>query len=105
MATEIEAYVYDDPFQEFVIQADNGGAAIAAAQIGLNANLLAGSGNVFTGRSGWQLDTSTAATTATLAAKILGLSRDPENDFGNFAKVRVLINNHLKILGGTGAGV
>jgi len=105
VATEIEAFVYDDPMQEFVVQADNGGGAIAAAQVGLNANLLAGSGNTFTGRSGWQLDTSSAATTATLAAKILGLARIPENDFGDFAKVRVLLNNHLKILGGSGAGV
>ncbi len=93
VATEIEALVYDDPFQEFIAQVD-GVAGLVEANVGLLAALVAGAGNNFTGRSAWQIDQSTLAVTITLQVRVLGLSRDPENEFGQFAKARVIIHRH-----------
>ena len=55
VATEIEALVYDDPMQEFIAQVDDT-LGLVEAEVGLNANLVAGAGNNFTGRSAWQID-------------------------------------------------
>ena len=96
VATEIEAYVYDDPMQEFVAQVD-GVAGMIEADVGLNANLVAGAGNNFTGRSAWQIDNTGVAVTATLQVRLLGLARavsESENDYGQFAKARCFINRH-----------
>lgn len=89
---EPEALVYDDPRQEFVIQV-SGSAGLVAADVGQMANFVAGAGNAFTGRSAFLLNQATLAGTS-LQLRILGLSRIPENDYGQFAKARVLINNH-----------
>jgi hypothetical protein len=92
--------VADDPNIIFEVQdSGNGGTPLAASNIGDNANLISGTGNGFI--SGWQLDPSTAATTATLQLKIFGLVRTSDNAFGNYAKVLVKINNHVY---GTGTG-
>jgi len=93
-ATEIEAYVYDDPNQEFVAQVDDT-LGLEEGEVGFNANLVAGAGNDFTGRSGWQIDKTGMAATATFQVKILGLARQPENDYGQYAKARCRINRHL----------
>jgi hypothetical protein len=92
--------VADDPNIIFEVQdSGNGGTPLAASNIGDNANLISGTGNGFI--SGWQLDPSTAATTATLQLKVFGLVRTSDNAFGNYAKVLVKINNHVY---GTGTG-
>lgn len=93
VATEIEALVHDDPLTEFIGQVDDT-LGLVVAEVGLNANLVAGTGNNFTGRSGWQIDKTGMATGITLQVRILGLSRQPNNDFGQFAKARVFINRH-----------
>ena len=96
VATEIEAFVYDDPFQEFVAQVD-GAAGMIEADVGLNANLVAGAGSNFTGRSAWQIDNTGVATTITFQVRLLGLARAvsaSENDYGQFAKARCYINRH-----------
>ncbi len=87
-----EALVYDDPRQEFVIQV-SGSAGLVVANVGLLANFVAGAGSAFTGRSAFELD-QTSLNASARQLRILGLSRIPENDFGEFAKARVLINNH-----------
>lgn len=92
-ATEIEALVYDDPQQLFVGQVDDS-AGLVEAEVGLNANLVAGSGNDFTGQSGWQIDKTGMATTITFQVRILGLARMPDNDYGQYAKALVRINRH-----------
>lgn len=84
--------VCDDPEQVFEIQEDSVGGALAAADIGLNADLVAGTGSTVSKRSGFQLDTSTKATTATLQLRILGLQRRVDNEIGANAKVLVRIN-------------
>jgi len=86
-----EALVYDDPRMEFVIQVSSTGLVVA--DVGQLANFVLGAGNAFTGRSGYLLDQASLNPTAR-QLRILGLSRVPENDYGEFAKARVLINNH-----------
>ena len=63
-----------------------------AAASGLNANLVAGANNGFL--SGWQLDSNTAASGATLQLRLWGLARRADNAFGASAKWLVTINNH-----------
>ena len=87
-----EALVYDDPRQEFIIQV-SASAGLVVADGGQLANFVSGAGNAFTGRSAFELDQTTLNASAR-QLRILGLSRIPENDFGEFAKARVLINNH-----------
>jgi hypothetical protein len=84
--------VADDPNLLFSIQEDAVGGALAATNIGQNADLIAGTGSAYTHRSGWQLDSSTAATTATLQCRIEGFVRSPDNSIAANAKVLVRIN-------------
>lgn len=100
-AASTAAYVLvsTDPDQLYSIQ-DNTG--IAAADIGLNANMTTGSGNAYSKRSGFTLDAATKATTATLALKIVGLQPMPNNDFGAYNKVLVKINNSTEVSGAAG---
>lgn len=84
--------VCDDPEQVFEIQEDSVGGALAAADIGLNADLIAGTGSTVSKKSGFMLDTSTKAVTATLQLRILGLQRRADNEMGANAKVLVRIN-------------
>lgn len=80
-------FVCDDPNQLYAIQEDSVGGALAAASAAFeNADLVAGAGSTVTGFSGWQLDSSTAATTSTLQLRILGLLRGPDNVIGVNAK-------------------
>lgn len=92
VATEIEAFVYDDKDMEFVGQVN--GVGLLEADVGLMANLVAGAGNNFTGRSGWQVNATGIAVTVTFQVRILGLARMLENDYGVSAKARVLIHRH-----------
>lgn len=95
-AASTAAYVYvaDDPDLVFEVQEDAVGGALAAADVGLNADLVAGTGSTATGYSGFQLDTSTKATTNTLQLRILGFVQRPNNEIGANAKVLVSINLH-----------
>lgn len=97
------ALVVDDPNVVFEVQEVSGGTALAAADIGLNTNGVAGTNNGYV--SGWELDNAAEATTATLNCKILGLVQRSDNAIGEHAKWLVTINNH-QLKGGTGtAGV
>jgi hypothetical protein len=91
-STDAYVLVTDDPMQLFEIQEDSVGGALAAADIGLNADLVAGTGNAYTKRSGFMLDTSTKATTATLQLRIVGLVDRADNEVGSNAKVLVRLN-------------
>lgn len=85
--------VCTDHAQVYEVQEDGVGGQLAAADIGLNADIIVAAGSTTTRRSGTMLDTSTKLTTATLPLKIIGLSPRPNNDFGAYAKVLVKINN------------
>jgi hypothetical protein len=95
-STERIAFVADDPDLEFEIQADG---AIAAVDIGLNANLIyTNAGSTVTGLSGAELNSATEATTAAFQMKIIGTADNPDRaDLGSdWTVVRVRINNHTE---------
>ena len=89
----------------FEIQEDGVGGAIAAADIGLNADIIVAAGSSYTKRSGVMLDTSTKATTATLALRIFGLAQRPDNALSANAKVLVTLNNTTESPGTASAGL
>lgn len=93
-AASTAAYVLvdDNPQTEFEIQEDSVGGALTAASVGLNADLIAAAGNTYTRTSGFMLDSSTAATTATLQVRIVGFMQRADNELGANAKVLVRIN-------------
>lgn len=93
-STDRLVYVVDDPNVVFEIQEVSGGTALTAADVGLNANVVVGTGSSTTGWSAMELDNASEATTATLQLKILGLSPRPDNAIGEHAKWLVKINNH-----------
>lgn len=98
--------VCDDPSQIYEVEAVTGANAsysFALANVGLNADLSTVAGSTSTGASAAALDMSTAAATATLQFKILGVVQRPDNEpTGNATKVLVKINN-ATLGGGTGA--
>jgi hypothetical protein len=87
-------WVADDPDLVFEVQEDAVGGALAAVDVGLNADWIDGTGSTVTGLSAVQLDTSTKATTNTLQLRILGFSQRVGNEIGANAKVLVSINLH-----------
>lgn len=92
--------VSDDPNIVYEIQEVSGGTALAAAQVGLNANLIAGTNTGYV--SGWEVDNSGEATGATLQVQLLGLVQRSDNAFGEHAKWKVRINYHQYTAGQAG---
>lgn len=96
-STERYVWVADDPDLVFEVQEDGVGGALAAADVGLNADWIAGTASTVTGLSGAMLDTSTKATTNTLQLRILGFKQSVDNEVGSAnAKVLVSINLHSR---------
>lgn len=106
-AASTEAYVLvdDNPATEFEIQEDSVGGALTVDSVGLNAALVAGNGSTYTRTSGWMLDSSTAATTAALQVRIVGLMQRADNEIGDYAKWLVRINEPTEMGLSTGTGV
>lgn len=102
-ATKTQNYwvgVCDDPWVLFEFQEDSIGNNLAATDLGNNINLVAGTNNGYL--SGWMLDSSTAATGATLQMKLYALSQRSDNAIGQYAKWLCLVNNHELKVGSTG---
>jgi hypothetical protein len=89
-ATEIIAYVYDDPYIVYKIQS---AGTPAQTSIGECADVVAGAGSTTTGRSGFSLNGTMSNGTAT--CKILALHDTPDNSMAQYAVLEVLINEHL----------
>lgn len=89
----------------FEIQEDAVGGAIAAADIGLNADIIVAAGSSYSKRSGVMLDTSTKATTATLGLRIRGLAQRPDNELSANAKVLVSLNDTTETPGTASDGI
>ncbi len=89
-ATEIIAYVYDDPYIVYKIQS---AGTPAQTNIGNCADVVAGAGSTTTGRSGFSLNGTMANGTAT--CKILALHDTPDNSMAQYAVLEVLINEHV----------
>lgn len=96
--TDWYVMVVDDPNVVFEVQ-EIDGTPLDATAVGKNANLSVGTNNGFV--SGWQLDSATEDTEATLQVKLLGLAQRIDNAFGDYAKWLVKINNH-ELSAGTG---
>lgn len=78
----------------FEVQADAGGTALAATDVGLHACLKVGTTSTYI--SDWTLDTSdTPANDPSNQLKIMGFSKRPDKEIGAYAVVEVLINNHI----------
>lgn len=86
-------YVADHPEQQFAI-VDDGVSALAATDVGQNANLTVGTVNAFTNVDSTSMNT-TVNTTSTFQLKILGLLDTPGNALGAYATWKVQINNHV----------
>lgn len=84
--------VCDDPNLVFAIQEDSVGGAMVSGASSRNADLVAGSGSTVTSQSGWMLDSSTLAVTATLQLRIMRLLQETDNAVGTYAKWLVRLN-------------
>jgi len=90
VATDIIAYVYDDPYTVFKVQS---AGSPAQTNIGNCADAVAGAGSTTTGQSGFEISGTMAAGAAT--CKLIALVDSPENAFWANAVMEVLINEHL----------
>ena len=94
-ATDIVAFITDDPNQIYEVRSNNSGAS-AQTDVGNTAEISYSAGATPNYISRTTLDDSTLAT-ATQQLKIVGVSRDPENSDLSSANVvwRVVINEHF----------
>ena len=88
------AYVADDPGGRVVLQEDSVGGALAATDVGSNVNFIVANPNTVTGRSQVMIDSSTAATTATLPLKLVELYSTDDNTIGDYARWVCSFNTH-----------
>lgn len=82
-STQAILFVLDDPNAEFEVRQVAGGTPLTANDIGLNANIVVGTGSTFTGWSGMALDNTGEAVTNTLDVKIIGMVNRADNDPGS----------------------
>ena len=78
--------VADDYNLLFAVEEDAVGGALATTDIGNNADLAAGTGSVYTKRSGYMLDSSTKATTSA-QVRIVGFDQTIGNTIGGTGPV------------------
>ncbi len=76
------AYVVDNPFATFLIQAN---ASVTAGDLGLNFNVTAAGGDVDSvyGVSRYALQASTRTSAINTAVKLVGLANIPDNNWGD----------------------
>lgn len=95
-ASDIIAFVVDDPNVVFEVQADD---TFPVADLFGNFDIVdqATTGDTSSGRSNVELDVTTGATTTTLPLKAIDISQDPDNDDVASANtnVMVVIQNHI----------
>ena len=93
-ASDITAFVVDDPDAVFLVDAD---ATFARADIFKNYSLTTVSGNTKTGISSQQLDVDVSGTDTTFVVQAIDISQDPDNSDVSAANGNVLvrINNHF----------
>ena len=102
-ASDIIAFVHDDPNTVFEIQADD---TFPVADLFGNFDIVyTNSGSTTTGISGAELDVTTGATTTNLPLKAIDISQDPENSDVASANTNVLVVIQNHICGVKGAGL
>jgi hypothetical protein len=89
--------VSDDPDLLYVIQEDGAaGAAMVSGASGRNANLLSGTGSIYSAQSGWTMQTSSLATTPAHQLRIIQLLQQPaDNAVGQYARWLVKLNQAI----------
>jgi len=94
VASDITAFVVDDPDAVFLMDAD---AAFTRADLYQNYSVTTGSGNTTTGISEVQLDVSVSGTNASFVIQAIDISQDPDNSDTSTANANVLvrINKHF----------
>ena len=92
-ATDIKGFVSDDPYERFEVQADG---ATAAADVGLNADIVYAAGSSPDYVSKVELQTSDQKT-GTAQLRVLGISKDINNNEAGSSNVNlvVMINEHF----------
>lgn len=104
-ATKLQAYyafVCDDPFVIYEIQEAGAGANLVITDVGQNIDFVAADPAAGVRLSAFYADNNAHDTTSTRNLKLLGLVRRADNALGQYAKWRVLINNHSFKVGVTG---
>ena len=93
-ASDITAFVVDDPDAVFLMDADD---TFAQADLFQNYSVTTGGGNTTTGISEVQLDVSVSGTNASFIIQAIDISQDPDNsDTGSAnANILVRINKHF----------
>jgi hypothetical protein len=94
VASDITAFVVDDPDAVFLMNADD---TFAKADLFQNYSVTTGGGNTTTGISEVQLDVSVSGTNASFIIQAIDISQDPDNsDTGSAnANILVRINKHF----------
>ena len=96
---KFKAYVYDNPFCIFKIQADQDTTALDATMTGANLQIVASpSGSTTTFKSGLVADSSTENTTQGFPLQFLGSAEAPDGSYtsaGTVMDILVKINTHL----------
>ena len=94
VASDITAFVVDDPDAVFLMDADD---TFAQADLFRNYSVTTGSGNTTTGISEVELDVSVSGTNASFIIQAIDISQDPDNsDTGSAnANILVRINKHF----------
>lgn len=105
-ATGYTCMVADNPDQLFIMREDSDTSTLAQADMGLNVNMVAGTGNTTTGLSRWAIDSSSKATTATHQLRLIEFHQTPDNVFlDDYGVYVVKINNHANSTGTGAVGV
>jgi hypothetical protein len=102
-ATKTRAYyvlVSDDPNVVYSVEEGGAGAALTAADVGTNVNLLSGTNTGYV--SGWKFNNASGGTGGTIQLQLLGLVQTQDNAFGTAAKWKVRINYHQYAAGQAG---
>ena len=94
VASDITAFVVDDPDAVFLMDADD---TFTRADLYQNYSVSTGGGNTTTGISEVQLDVSVSGTNASFVIQAIDISQDPDNSDTTTANANVLvrINKHF----------
>ena len=94
-STNVDAYIYDDPYTLFEAQCDG---TIAKTDIGKNTDTILGTSSTVNGQSVTEIDSGSEATTAARQVTIIGITKDPENDDASSANANwhIMWNEHVK---------
>lgn len=79
--TDWIVWVVDDPQVIFIAEEDGDTTPLTMGNLGSNVDLIAGSLNTTTGVSNMMIDSTTTGTGNTLNFNLIGLYREPGNDF------------------------